>query len=60
MAAKTPNQSGIIKITQQNLKWLPKKTLIKFQSICHDKNNQRKFKMAATKLLRPSPNIIVT
>ena len=33
---------------------------IPIQSICHNKNNPTKFKMAATKLIKPSPNIIVT
>ena len=31
-----------------------------FQSICPNKNNLTKFKIASKKLLKPSPNIIVT
>ena len=32
----------------------------KFQSICQNKNNPTKFNVASKKLIKPSPNIIVT
>ena len=43
-----------------NSEMAAKKTQEKFQSICHNKNNATKFKMADKKLKKRSPNFFVT